>query len=88
MLSLTSIAALAATNHGSGQGRIRTLKQTRVDQIMLSGILPVKGHRGQGYRNCLTIAINMLVQQIFREKEVGFVDFWGCFFGMTSFKWK
>ena len=63
---------------------IRALKQTRVDQIMLSGILPVKGRRDQGYRNCRRIAINMLVLQTFREKEVGFVDFWGCCLGMTD----
>ena len=63
---------------------IRALKQTRVDQIMVSGILPVKGHKGQGYRNCRRIAFNMLVLQTFREKEVGFVDFWGCFLGMTD----
>lgn len=26
----------------------------------------------------------MLVLQTFREKEVGFVDFWGCFLWMTD----
>ena len=30
---------------------VRTLKQTRVEQIILSGILPIMGNRGQGYRN-------------------------------------
>ena len=31
---------------------VRTLKQTRVEQVILSGILPVIGRRGQRYRNC------------------------------------
>ena len=26
----------------------------------------------------------MLVQQLCREEEVGFVDFWGCFFGRAD----
>ena len=37
---------------------VRTHKQTRVEQIVLSGILPVIGSRGQGYRNCRRMAIN------------------------------
>ena len=31
---------------------VRTLKQTRFEQVMLSGILPVIGRRGHRYRNC------------------------------------
>ena len=31
---------------------VRTLKQTRVEQVILSGILTVIGRRGQRYRNC------------------------------------
>ena len=31
---------------------VRTLKQTRVEQVILSGILPVIGRRGHRYRNC------------------------------------
>ena len=31
---------------------VRTLKQTRVEQEILSGILPVMGRRGHKYRNC------------------------------------
>ena len=31
---------------------VRTLKQTQVEQVILSGILPVIGRRGQRYRNC------------------------------------
>ena len=31
---------------------VRTLKQTRVEQVILSGILSVIGRRGSRYRNC------------------------------------
>ena len=31
---------------------VRTLKQTRVEQVILSGILPVIGRRGHRYQNC------------------------------------
>ena len=58
---------------------VRTLKQTRVEQVILSGILPVMGRRGHKYRNCRGMAINMLDQKLCREEEVGFVDLWGCF---------
>ena len=53
---------------------VRTLKQTRVEQVILSGILLVMGRRGHKYRNCRGMAINMLVQKLCREEEVGFVD--------------
>ena len=56
---------------------VRTLKQTRVEQVILSGILPVMCRRGHKYRNCRGMAINMLVQKLCREEEVGFVDLWG-----------
>ena len=52
---------------------VRTLKQTRVEQVILSGILPVMGRRGHKYRNCRGMAINMLVQKLCREEEVGFM---------------
>ena len=52
---------------------VRTLKQTRVEQVILSGILPVIGRRGHRYRNCRGVAINMLVEKLCREEEVGFV---------------
>ena len=51
---------------------VRTLKQTRVEQVILSAILPVIGRRGHRYRNCRGMAI-MLVQKLCREDEVGFV---------------
>ena len=48
---------------------VRTLIQTRVEQVILSGILPVMGRRGHKYRNCRGMAINMLVQKLCREEE-------------------
>ena len=63
---------------------VRTLKQTRVEQVILSGILPVMGRRGHKYRNCRGMAINMLVQKLCREEEVGFVDLWGSFVGRAE----
>ena len=62
----------------------RTLKQTQVEQVILSGILPVMGRRGHKYRNCRGMAINMLVQKLCREEEVGFVDLWGGFVGRAD----
>ena len=53
---------------------VKTLKQTRVEQVILSGILPVIGRRGQRYRNCRGMAINMLFKKLCREEEVGCVD--------------
>ena len=63
---------------------VRTLKQTRVEQVILSGILPVMGRRGNKYRNCRGMAINMLVQKLCMEEEVGFVDLWGSFVGRAD----
>ena len=63
---------------------VRTLKQTRVEQVILSGILPVMGRWGHKYRNCRGMAINMLVQRLCREEEVGFVDLWGSFVGRAD----
>ena len=50
---------------------VRTLKQTRVEQVILSGILPVIGRRGHRYRNCRGVATNILVEKLCREEEVG-----------------
>ena len=63
---------------------VRTLKQTRVEQVILLGILPVMGRRGHKYRNCRGMAINMLVQKLYKEEEVGFVDLWGSFVGRAD----
>ena len=59
---------------------LRRAKQTRVEQIIMSGILPVMGSMGQGYRNCWRMAIDTLVQQLCREEEVGFVGMF-CWVG-------
>ena len=60
---------------------VRTLKQTRVEQVILSGILPVIGRRGHRYRNCRGMAINMLIEKLCRQEEVGFV---GSFVGRAD----
>ena len=52
---------------------VRTLKQTWVEQIILSGILPVTGRRGSQISKLPGMAINMLVEKLCREEEVGFV---------------
>ena len=60
---------------------VRTLKQTRVEQVILSGILPVIGRRGHRYRNSSGIAINMLVQNLCRKRKL---DLWGSFVGRAD----
>ena len=63
---------------------VRTLKQTWVEQVILSGILPVIGRSGNRYRNCRGMAINMLVEKLCMDEEVGFVNFWGSFVGRAD----
>ena len=63
---------------------VRTLKQTRVEQVILSWILPVIGRRCKRYRNCRGMAINMLVEKLCREEEIGFVELWGSFVGRAD----
>ena len=60
---------------------VETLKKTRVEQIILSGILPVMRGRGTTFRNCKRMAINALLEQMCEEEGVGFVDLWGYFVG-------
>ena len=60
---------------------VETLKKTRVEQIILSGILPVMRGRGTTFRNCKMMAINGLLEQMCEEEGVGFVDLWGYFVG-------
>ena len=59
---------------------VETLRKTRVEQTVLSGILPVIRGRGATYRNCKNMAINVLVEQMY-EEGVGFADLWGYFVG-------
>ena len=60
---------------------LKKTMQARVGQMILSGILPVFGTRGQGYRNPRRTTANGMVQQLCREEEVGFVDLWDSFVG-------
>ena len=60
---------------------IKTLKEARVGQIVLSGILPIMGGRGEEYRNCRRMAINTQVKKVCVEEGVGFVDMWLDFVG-------
>ena len=53
---------------------VETLKKTRVEQIILSGILPVMRGRVTTFRNCKRMAINALLEQMCEEEGVGFVD--------------
>ena len=64
---------------------IKTLKEARVGQIVLSGILPIMGGRGEEYRNCRRMAINTQVQKVCMEEGVGFVDMWLNFVGRGDF---
>ena len=50
---------------------IGTLNETRIGQLILSGILPVIGSIGQGYRNCRRKAINALVCHQFMGEACG-----------------
>ena len=47
---------------------VETLKKTRVEQIILSGILPVMRGRGATYGNCKNMTINALVEQMCEEE--------------------
>ena len=55
---------------------VRELKRVRVGQIVLSGILPVRG----GYtRNNRRISINLLLQALCQVEGVGFLNIWEHF---------
>ena len=64
---------------------IKTLKEARVGQIVLSGILPKMGGRGEEYRNCRRMVINTQVQKVCMEAGVGFIDMWLYFVGRGDF---
>ena len=49
---------------------VETLKKTRVEQIILSGILPVMRGRGTTFRNCKRMEINGLLEQMCEEEEL------------------
>ena len=70
---------------GKYRSLIKTLKEAGVGQIVLSGILPIMGGRGEEYRNCRRMAINTQVQKVCMEEGVGFVDMWLNFVGRCDF---
>ena len=60
---------------------LKKTKEPRVEQIILSGILPVFGNRLDGYRNSKRMAINGMVKRLCKEEDVGYVDLWDSFVG-------
>ena len=60
---------------------LKKTKEARVEQIILSGILPVFGNRIDGYRNSKRMAINGMVKRLCKEEDVGYVDLWVSFVG-------
>ena len=70
---------------GKYRSLIKTLKEARVGQIVLSGILPIMGGMGEEYRNCRRMAINTQVQKVCMEEGVGFVDMWLNIVGRDDF---
>ena len=64
---------------------IKTLKETRVGHIVMSGILPIMGGRGEEYRKCRRMAINTQLQKVCMEEGVCFVDMWLKFVGRDDF---
>ena len=60
---------------------LKKTKEARVEQIILSGILPVFGNRIDGYRNSKRMAINRMVKRLCKEEDVGYVDLWDSFVG-------
>ena len=56
---------------------VKTLKEAGIGQIVVSGILPVMGGRGEEYWNCRRVAINTHIQKVCMDEGVGFVDMWG-----------
>ena len=60
---------------------LKKTKEARVEQIILSGILPVFGNRIDGYRNSKRMAINGMVKRLCKEEDVGYVDLWDSVLG-------
>ena len=73
-----------SANVGKYSWLIKTLKEAQVGQIVLSGILPIMGGRGEEYRNC-RMAINTQVQKVCMEEGVGFVNMWLNFVGRDDY---
>ena len=60
---------------------LKNTKEARVEQIILSGILPVFGNRIDGYINSKRMAINGMMKRLCKEEDVGYVDLWDRFVG-------
>ena len=60
---------------------LKKTKEARVEQIILSGILPLFGNRLDGYRNSKRMAINGMVKRLCKEEDVGYVDLWDSVVG-------
>ena len=60
---------------------LKKTKEARVEQIILSGILPVFGNRIDGSRNSKRMAIIGMVKRLCKEEDVGYVDLWDSFVG-------
>ena len=60
---------------------LKKTKQARVGQIIISGMLPVFGNRIQGYSNSKRMAVNMMVERLCKEEDVGYVELWDSFVG-------
>ena len=63
---------------------LKKTKEARVEQIILSGILPVFGNRIDGYSNSKRMAINGMVKRLCKEEDVGYVDLWDSFVGKVE----
>ena len=84
-----SIVVHVGTNNADKEGTtaivekyrnlLKKTKQTRVSQIIISGILPVFGNKIQGYRNSKRMAVSGMVERLCKEEEVGYVDLWDSF---------
>ena len=70
---------------GNYRRLVKTLKEARIGEIVLSGILPVMGGRVEEYRNCRRMAISTQVQKVCMEEGVGFVDMWLSVVGRDDF---
>ena len=55
-----------------------TTATVRKYKQLIRRILPVMRSRGQDYQNCRRMTINKVVQEHFREVEVGFVGMFYC----------
>ena len=45
---------------------VKTLKEARIGQIALSGILTVMGGKGKEYRNCMRLTINTQIGKYYK----------------------